>query len=49
MLISNFASAFGDFVPQTPYLGFSSGPHWGTSVSQIPWPGPYKPREPPPL
>jgi len=24
----------GQFVPQTPYRGFASGPHWGTSVPQ---------------
>ena len=24
----------GDFVPQTPYRGFTPGPNWGTSVPQ---------------
>ena len=37
--------------PQTPYRGSTPGPHWGTSVPQIPWfcPPPIPNLLPPPM
>jgi len=32
--IAKLLQLLGDIVPQTPYWGFTPGPHWGTSIPQ---------------